>query len=297
VDHLVHFKVTDGTHAIVDFVLLAALKRAIHCFIVRSHCAIIVQICVIELVVQHVSHQSCRVKLDPGRGQHKVDVPFQLITPELNHSAQVELTYNFMRLDQGVHVSLETMLSVNRFLIKFDFNETIRVCANDKVDFGPIDHDHFLDVVYYIWELACRQSFQASVKLGRPKVAIQKFLVVQPLCPQKFLFRCLVWIIVHEIGKNVVFLFVFWQETIMILPVVLVHASIEGPVMNCFLLAIPLFASILLMLQKHGIFVWRPFIVAKKSTSSQSRNLRLSLSPYQITILLVIHHFSNGIWQ
>ncbi len=78
----------------------------------------------------------------------------KLVAPKFNNSAQVKLIDHVMRLDKGVHVGLETMLSVDRFLIKFDFDKAIGIGANDKVDLSPVDHNNFLDIVYDIRELA-----------------------------------------------------------------------------------------------------------------------------------------------
>ena len=87
------------------------------------------------------------IKFDPRRSQHEVDVTLELIAPEFDNSTQVELADDIMRLDQSVHVGLESMVRVNALLIKLNLDKAIRVRANDEVDLGPVHHDHLFDVV------------------------------------------------------------------------------------------------------------------------------------------------------
>ena len=77
----------------------------------------------------------------------------ELVAPELDDSAEVELTDNLVRLDERVHVCLKTMLRVHRFLVEFDFDEAVGISTDNEVDLSPIDHDHFLHVVDDIRQL------------------------------------------------------------------------------------------------------------------------------------------------
>jgi hypothetical protein len=100
-----------------------------------------------------------------------------------------------------------------------------------------------------------------------------------------------------EVRKHIVLLFFLWQKAIMVLPVVLVHASVEGHIVGGFLLAVALRSSILLVQKEHAVVIGLPLVVTEESATSQSCHFGLRLSPYQIAVLFVIHHFSNGIGQ
>ena len=39
------------------------------------------------------------------------------------------------------------MLSINALLVKFDLDEAVGVCADYKVDLGPVHHNDLLDIV------------------------------------------------------------------------------------------------------------------------------------------------------
>ena len=78
---------------------------------------------------------------------------FELVSPELDHTAQVELADDLMALYQSVHICLETVLSINALLVKFDLDEAVRVCADYEVDLGPVHHDDLLDIVYKVGQL------------------------------------------------------------------------------------------------------------------------------------------------
>ena len=146
--------VIDWTHSVINLVLLLISKRTINSFIVQSFARIVlIQISIVELLIQNSTKCLTWVELEPGRGEHEVDVSLQLITPELDHTSQVELTYHVVRLDQRVHVSLQPMLCIDTLLIKLDLNKAIRVRSNDEVDFCPVDHDNFLHVVDDIGQL------------------------------------------------------------------------------------------------------------------------------------------------
>lgn len=76
---------------------------------------------------------------------------FELVSPELNDSAEIELANDFMRFDEGVHVSFQAVFGVNALLVELDLDETVGICADNKVYFSPIDHDDFLDIIHDIW--------------------------------------------------------------------------------------------------------------------------------------------------
>ena len=76
-----------------------------------------------------------------------------LVAPELYHSAKVKLADNFVLFEERVHVGLESLISVDALPVEFDFNETIGVCSNNEVDFGPVNHDDLFDVVDHVCKL------------------------------------------------------------------------------------------------------------------------------------------------
>ena len=151
-NHLVDFElghVINGAHPVVYFLLALSLKRAVHSVVV-SNGILFVEVGIIKLLVKDAAKGHARVELDPGRSEHEVDVALELVAPELDHPPQVELADHVVRLNQRVHVGLETMLSVDAFLVELDFDEAIGVGADDEIDFGPVDHDDLLHVVHNI---------------------------------------------------------------------------------------------------------------------------------------------------
>lgn len=169
----------DGSHAIVDFLLA---QGAVHGFVISAAATLfIVQVRVVQLLIQNASKRHTRVEFDPGRRKHEVDVPSYFIAPEFDHSSQIELADDLVRFNQGVHVCLQSVLRVDRLLIKFDLDEAIRVSSNDEVDLGPVHHDYLLDVVHDIWELRRRQSLQTLVLLRRSEISMKEIFIAKPL--------------------------------------------------------------------------------------------------------------------
>lgn len=125
---------------------------------------------------------------------------------------------------------------------------------------------------------------------------------MEPFGTTKFFFCCLIRIIIEEERHHVVLSLLLWNEAVVILPVVLVHTEHEWSLVHIAHLPLVVDPLVLLMLQVHGILVRQPLVVAKETTSGQSCNFWRWLSPHQVLILLVRHHFGNGIrkevrWQ
>ena len=78
-----------------------------------------------------------------------------------------------MTLDQCVHVRFQAMIGVHALLVKLNFNEAIRVGANNEVHLCPVDHNYFLHIVDDVWQLLRRESLQTAIKLSRSEVAIE----------------------------------------------------------------------------------------------------------------------------
>ena len=120
---------------------------------------------------------------------------------------------------------------------------------------------------------------------------------MEPLSTTQFLFSSLIRVIVQEEGHHVVFPLFLGDETVMVLPVVLVHSEHEWSPVNFFLFAPVMNAFILLMLQVHAILVWQPLVICKETSACQSGNFGCWLPPNQIIVLFVVHHFSNGVGE
>ena len=122
----------------------------------------------------------CGVEPDPRGRQHEIHMPLVSPAPVLENLLQIELTYHVMCCKQCVHVSLEAKLSVDRALVELDLDEAVRVCTNDEVDFRPIDHDNFLDVVYNVRELLLGDALHGPVHLCRLKLSVEDFILLDP---------------------------------------------------------------------------------------------------------------------
>ena len=99
------------------------------------------------------------------------------------------------------------MICIDALLIKLDLDEAVRVSSDDKVDLSPVNHDHLLDVVYNVRQLAWDEALKTAILLRRSEIAIENLLLVKPLGAQKFLLAGLIWVIVHEVWHHIVFLF------------------------------------------------------------------------------------------
>ena len=183
-------------------------------------------------------------------------------------------------------------------MIEFDLDEAVGVGADNEVDLCPVDHNDLLDVVYDVRQLAGRESLQATIELGRPKITVEDFLLMKPLGTQYFFLRGLKGVVMHKVGKNIVLLLIFRQETVMVLPVVLIHAKVELVIfVQVVDFACVADALVFLVLEEHLVVIGFPFILAEKTTARQCGDLWCWLSPNQVAVLLVGHHFSNGVGQ
>ena len=100
-----------------------------------------------------------------------------------------------------------------------------------------------------------------------------------------------------EVWHHIVLLLLLRQETIVVLPVILVHATIEGTRCYNALFTLSFLPLILLVLQEHGILIRQPLIVTEEAAAIKRGHLRLRLPPEQVAILFIVHHFGNGIRQ
>ena len=98
-----------------------------------------------------------------------------------------------------------------------------------------------------------------------------------------------------EVWHHIVLLLLLRQEAVVVLPVILVHASVEGSRRYRALFTLFFLSLILLVLQEHGVLVREPLIVTEEIATRKRRHLRLRLPPEQVTILFIVHHFGNGV--
>ena len=148
------------------------------------------------------------------------------------------------------------MLCIDTLLIKLDLNKAIRIRSNDEVDLRPINHDDFLHIVNDIGQLRWDESFKTAILLSRSEVSVEDLLLVEPLCTQQFFFTCLIWVIMYEVRHDIVFLFFLRQETIMVLPGILVHSQSKGTVGHFRLVTIVHLSFVHFLFQKHFPFFW-----------------------------------------
>ena len=140
-----------------------------------------------------------RVEFYPLWSQHEVNVAIIFVSPELKNFSKIELADDLMSGDQGVHVSLKTKLSIDRLLIKLYLNEAIRVCSDDKVNLGPVDHDNLFDVVDNIRQLSLIDLIHGPIILTRLKVTVQNLVLMKPFGFKDLIMCHFVWIIVTQV--------------------------------------------------------------------------------------------------
>lgn len=91
------------------------------------------------------------IELNPLRSEHEVDVSLIFVTPILKNLTKLKLADNFMSWNESVHVRSQAQIGVDTLLVKLNFNEAIWIGTDDKIDFSPINHDDFLNVIDDIW--------------------------------------------------------------------------------------------------------------------------------------------------
>ncbi len=111
-----------------------------------------------------------RIKSNPRRSKHEVNMSFISVAPILENLFKIELADNFMCGKHGIHVGSKSKISVNASLIKFNLDETVRIGAYNKVHFSPVDHYNLFDIVHDVRKLLLGDSFHASVHLSRFKL-------------------------------------------------------------------------------------------------------------------------------
>lgn len=118
------------------------------------------------------------VEFDPLRCKHEVNMFFVFVAPEFENFSKVELADYFVCGYQSVHICFKTELGVDTFLIEFDFNERIGVGSDDEVNFSPIDHNNFLDIINNIWQLSFVYLIHAPVILSWFEISVKNFVLV-----------------------------------------------------------------------------------------------------------------------
>ena len=90
-DHLMDLElchVVDRAHSVINFMLALLSKRTINCLVINASAAILfIQIGIIQCLIQNAAKSLSRIKFDPRRSKHEVDVAFELVSPELDDTA------------------------------------------------------------------------------------------------------------------------------------------------------------------------------------------------------------------
>jgi len=118
------------------------------------------------------------VEFDPLRSKHEVNMFLVFVTPEFENFSKVELANNFVSGYQSVHVCFKTKLGINTFLVEFDFDERIGVGSNNKVNFSPIYHNNFLDIINNIRQLSFVYLIHAPIILRWLKISVKNFVLM-----------------------------------------------------------------------------------------------------------------------
>ena len=112
------------------------------------------------------------IEFYPLWGEHEIYMIIIFVCPIFQHFPQIKLGNNFMGRNEGVHVCFESQLRIYTFLIKFDFDEIVGVCTNDKIHFSPIDHYYFFDIIHYVWQLLSIDFINTFVVLTRLEISM-----------------------------------------------------------------------------------------------------------------------------
>ena len=68
---------------------------------------------IIDLLIQDAGISDAWVEFDPIWCQHEIHVALVLVAPKLDHSTELELRDDLMRLDNCVHISFQAKFCIN----------------------------------------------------------------------------------------------------------------------------------------------------------------------------------------
>ena len=146
-----------------------------------------------------------RIESDPRWCKHEVDMSIIFVAPVFEYLLKVKLADNLVGSQHGVHVGTKPQVSVYASLIKLDLDKAVRVGSNNEVDFGPVNHDNLLDIVYNVRELLLRHTFHAAIHLCRLELSGQYFIVLNPLRAKNVFFTHLIRVVQAQERCDVVF--------------------------------------------------------------------------------------------
>ena len=92
------------------------------------------------------------------------------------------------------------MLSIDGFLVKFDFNEAIWVRSDDEIDVAPIGEQAPLDVAHNVGQVLPVHLLQCLVILRCYEVTVQLLAVVNPPCTEHFERTGLVGVVLTQVA-------------------------------------------------------------------------------------------------
>jgi len=194
---------------------------------------------------------------------------------------------------QGVHVGLQTKFCVDTFLIEFDLDKAIWICANNEVNFGPIDHDHLLDVVNHIWQLSSVDLVHTFVICRWLEVSMEDLVLVEPLGLKNLVMGHLVGVITAQERQHVVLLGLCRNEAVLIFPIVLIHSKHKWFIADLLLLLKVVQSLDLFLLEEAVIRISSVDIILEEASTCQLLNPgRVWLPKHYICILFV-----SGIFQ
>ena len=159
-----------------------------------------------------------RIESDPRGCKHEVDMSIIFVAPVFEHLLKVELADNLVGGQHGVHVGTKPQVSVYASLIKLDLDKAVRVGSNNEIDFGPVNHDNLLDIVYNVRELLLRHTLHAAIHLCRLELSGQYFIVLNPLGAKNVFFAHLIRVIQAQERCDVVLQSCIIKEAVLELP-------------------------------------------------------------------------------
>lgn len=113
----------------------------------------LIHLVLFDLVFLHFENTAvnvARIELYPLGCEHEVYVTIVFEAPVFEDLSQIELGDDLVGCDESVHIGFETHVSIDGFLVEFDLDEAIRIGTYNEVDFGPVDHNHLLDIIHHV---------------------------------------------------------------------------------------------------------------------------------------------------
>ena len=138
-----------------------------------------------HLLVDHIVHR----KFDPGRSEHVVNEAILVEAPVETHFAHLIPDQVVICVHKRIHVTVQSLQTVDCFNIEFNLNKVLRICADDEIHIVPIWEEELLDDIYDVAKGASADSLDGFRGTSWAEVAVEQLGLLDPSRFHSLVFR------------------------------------------------------------------------------------------------------------